>query len=257
MTVETSSPVRRSVLGPSLVAEVQAWTSAIETWPAGSHVWGHYAERTADGGEAICRTENVSACHPGFRDLVQGELGSIAASLLGVETVDFKDKINYKQPGGAGFSPHQDLPAYPGATHVVSLLLAIDECTTDSGCLFMADGVDHLLPTDERGVVEKRVVDHLDWTPVELAPGDVLCIAGLLPHYSEANRSSSPRRVLVASYAPASDGYNRKGYYAARGEGMKEATARDGQFRISTLADFEGVEVRSEGLAAIDGCTHG
>jgi 2-aminoethylphosphonate dioxygenase len=257
MSVDTSSPVRRSVLGPSLVAEVQSWTSEIESWPAGSHVWGHYAERTADGGEAICRTENVSACHAGFRDLVRGDLGSLAASLLGTGVVDFKDKINYKQPGGAGFSPHQDLPAYPGATRVVSLLVAIDECTMDSGCLWMADGVDHLLPTDERGVVEKHIVDHLDWTAVELAPGDVLCIAGLLPHYSEANRSSSPRRVLVASYAPADDGYSREGYYAARGEDMKEATARDGQFRISTLADFEGVEVRSDAPAGGGTCTHG
>jgi ectoine hydroxylase-related dioxygenase (phytanoyl-CoA dioxygenase family) len=126
----------------------------------------------------------------------------------------------------------------------------------DSGCLWMADGVDHLLPTDERGVVQKHVVDHLDWSPVELAPGDVLCIDGLLPHYSEANRSSAPRRVLVASYAPASEGYTREGYYAARDAGMEEATARDGQFRISTLADFDGVEVRSDEQTVNGLCTH-
>jgi 2-aminoethylphosphonate dioxygenase len=227
----SDAPVRRCVVSGSGVSDLQGWAAEVESWPAGSHLWGHYAEQTA-GGEAICRSELAS------------------------EVVDFKDKINYKQPGGAGFSPHQDLPAYPGASSVVSLLVAIDDCTRESGCLWIADGVDHILPTDKRGVVESGVADHLDWTPVELAAGDVLCIAGLLPHYSEANRSSSPRRVLVASYAPENEGYRRDGYYEARRAGIEESTARDGQFRISTLADFEGVEVRSANPAATDHCTH-
>ena len=248
-------PVRRAVVSGRAVEELQAWTSVVESWPAGSHIWGHYAEQTANG-EAICRTENVSACHAGFRDLVRGDLLALAATVIGTDVVDFKDKLNYKQPGGAGFSPHQDLPAYPGATEVISLLVAVDECTTESGCLWIADGVDRLLPTDERGVVRSDVVESLDWSPVELAAGDALCVAGLLPHYSEANRSSSPRRVLVASYAPADQGYTRDLYYEVRGAGMAEATAKDGQFRISTLADFEGVEVRTENAAAVEGCVH-
>ncbi len=131
----------------------------MEAWPAGSHRWGQYAERTATG-DAICRTENVSACHHGFAGLTRGPLAQVAASALGVEVVDFKDKINYKQPGGAGFSPHQDLAAYPGASRVMSVLVALDECTPASGCLWFAPGVDELLPTDDRGVVlrGRRVV---------------------------------------------------------------------------------------------------
>jgi Phytanoyl-CoA dioxygenase (PhyH) len=253
--VTRTLPVRRGVVSGQAVSDLRAWTSDVESWPAGSHIWGHYAEQTANG-EAICRTENVSACHAGFRELVQGDLASLASSVLGSEVVDFKDKLNYKQPGGAGFSPHQDLPAYPGASQVISLLVAIDECTTESGCLWVADGVDEVLPTDARGVVESEVVASLEWTPVELAPGDTVCIAGLLPHYSEANRSSSPRRVLVAGYAPADQGYTRDHYYEARRAGMADATAKDGQFRISTLADFEGVEVRAEAHKSAGECTH-
>ena len=234
---------------------LQAWTTEVEGWPAGSHRWGQYAERTA-AGDAICRTENVSACHDGFAGLAGGPLADVAGAALGVEVVAFKDKINYKQPGGAGFSPHQDLAAYPGASLVMSILVAIDECSTVSGCLWFASGIDELLATDDRGVVVPDVVASLSWSPAELAPGDALCIAGLTPHYSEANKSSAPRRVLVASYAPPQDVYSRERYYAAREQKMDQASARDEQFRISTLADFEGIEVRSDAAGPHGVCWH-
>jgi len=89
----------------------------------------------------------------------------------------------------------------------------------------------------------------------ELAPGDAVLLDGLAPHYSEANRGDSPRRVLVASYAPATEGYSRDHYYSARADSMHRASAEDGRFRISTLADFEGIEVAAEPRAE-DRCTH-
>ncbi len=237
-----ASPIRRSVVAGAELDALRTWTAEVEAWPVGSHRWGQYAERT-ETGDAVCRTENVSACHAGFATLAGGTLAGVARSVLGVEVVCFKDKINYKQPGGAGFSPHQDLAAYPGATEVVSILVAIDECSEASGCVWFATGVDELLDSDDRGVVVPEVVSGLSWSPADLAPGDALCIGGLTPHYSGANTSPVPRRVLVASYAPVADRYDRERYYRARTEEMAQATARDAQFRISTLADFEGVEV--------------
>jgi ectoine hydroxylase-related dioxygenase (phytanoyl-CoA dioxygenase family) len=175
--------------------------------------------------------------------------------LLGEVAVDFKDKINYKQPGGAGFGVHQDRLAYPGANRVMSLLVAIDPCTTESGCLSVAAGVHRVLPVDERGVVIEEVARTLRWHEAELAPGDVVCIDGLAPHSSDTNHTARPRRVLVASYAPASEGYTRERYYSARRDEMTSASARDGRFRISTLADFDGVEVPVEG-SPLAACTH-
>jgi 2-aminoethylphosphonate dioxygenase len=249
-----SSGLRTRVLTAAQADAVASWADAIESWPVGTHVWGQYAEQITDR-VAVCRTENVSACHPGVAALVEGPLREVAAGALGEPAVAFKDKINYKHPGGAGFRPHQDRLAYPGVERVLSILVAIDECTTESGCLWMAVGVDQQLPTDERGVVRDDVVDSLRWAPAELAPGDAVLLDGLAPHYSEANRGDRRRRVLVASYAPAGEHYSRDRYYSARAETMRRASQEDGRFRISTLADFDGVEVAAKG-AASDRCTH-
>jgi hypothetical protein len=237
-----ASPVRAGVLAGGDVDALAGWADAIEKWPVGSHIWGQYAEQIGDR-VVVCRTENVSACHPGVASLVAGRLREIATDALSEPVSAFKDKINYKQPGGAGFRPHQDRRAYPGVERVLSILVAVDECTTESGCLWLAAGVDEILPTDDRGVVRDDVVASLSWEPAELAPGDAVLLTGLAPHYSEANHGCRRRRVLVASYAPTSEGYGRDHYYAARADTMRRASEQDGRFRISTLADFDGVEV--------------
>jgi ectoine hydroxylase-related dioxygenase (phytanoyl-CoA dioxygenase family) len=230
------------------------WADTVESWPVGSHVWGQYAEQITDR-VAVCRTENVSACHPGVAALVEGPFREVATGALGEPASAFKDKINYKHPGGAGFRPHQDRLAYPGVARVLSILVAIDECTTESGCLWLAEGGDEPLSTDDRGVVRDDVAGSLRWEPAELAAGDAVLLDGLAPHYSEPNRGDRRRRVLVASYAPAGEHYTRDHYYSARANTMRRASQDDGRFRISTLADFDGVEVAVENPAS-DRCTH-
>ena len=245
--------IRRGLLDADAVVALQTWALEIEAWPSGSHVWGHYAEQT-ELGPRICRTENVSACHRGVASLVNAVMQGRASEALGEAAVAFKDKLNYKQPGGAGYGVHQDKVAYPGAGRVASILVAIDDCTVESGCLWLAGGVQEVLAVDDRGVVREEVASELEWFPAELAAGDAVVIDGLAPHYSQANGSDAPRRVFIASYAPAREGYDRAHYYGARRDRMQEATAHDGRFRISTLADFEGTEVAAESASEV--CTH-
>ena len=183
-----------------------------------------------------------------------GPLKAGAEAALDEPAVAFKDKLNYKQPGGAGYSTHQDQLAYPGVDRVVSILVAIDDCRVESGCLWLADGVTELLPVDDRGVVREEVASKLTWFPAELAAGDAVLIDGLAPHYSQANDSESSRRVFIASYAPARERYDRARYYGERRDLMQRDTKRDGRFRISTLADFEGAEVATQ--APPEYCTH-
>jgi Phytanoyl-CoA dioxygenase (PhyH) len=245
--------VHAGLLDAAEIDALRSWADEIEAWPSGSHVWGHYAEHTPLGAR-ICRTENVSVCHAGIASLVNSALLACAVAALDEPAVAFKDKLNYKQPGGAGYSTHQDQLAYPGVDRVVSVLVAIDDCRVESGCLWLAAGVSDLLPVDERGVVRAEVASELEWFPAELNAGDAVLIDGLAPHYSQANDSDGSRRVLIASYAPRRERYDRERYYRERGDRMRRDTERDGRFRISTLADFEGTEVAAE--AATDRCTH-
>src|SRR5262245_60197278 len=115
-------PVRTRVLTTAHADILRGWTDAIERGPGGStgwwraapsHVWRQSAEQIEDR-VAVCRTENVSACHPGVAALVEGTLRAVATDTLGEPATPFKDKMNYKHPGGAGFRPHQDRLAYPG-----------------------------------------------------------------------------------------------------------------------------------------------
>src|SRR5205085_4698207 len=128
--VNVTDVVRPALLDRAQLDALRTWTAEVEAWPAGSHRWGHYAEHTANG-PRICRTENVSVCHAGFASLVDGTIRDCASDAAGERVVAFKDKVNYKQPGGAGFSPHQDKVAYPGVGRVMSILMAVDDCSVE------------------------------------------------------------------------------------------------------------------------------
>lgn len=94
----------------------------------------------------------------------------------------YKEKINYKYPGGAGFAAHQDAPAY---LHVKDLpvctcLLAVDAATEASGCLEFATSSAHrsremlAFDKDRIGCVDPAVAEELEWTAAALSPGDAL-----------------------------------------------------------------------------------
>jgi len=58
------------------------------------------------------RVENFCSYHAGFDKLIRGgRLESAVEQLLDAPVVLFKEKINFKMSGGAGFEPHQDQQA--------------------------------------------------------------------------------------------------------------------------------------------------
>ncbi|MDP1792800.1 MAG: hypothetical protein Q8K63_01575, partial [Acidimicrobiales bacterium] len=83
---------------------LQSWVDEVSEWPDGSGDWLHYREQT-DEGPKLCRSENFVPFHEGLRVLLTETLAKEAALLLGEPAVLYKEKINYKLPGGAGYSP--------------------------------------------------------------------------------------------------------------------------------------------------------
>lgn len=230
-------------LDAGALAELRSWVGEVVAWPEGEGGWLHYREQT-DHGAVLCRSENLVPFHAGLRDLLtRGTLVETAGALLGEPAVLYKEKINYKQPGGAGYAPHQDAPAYRFVDVHVSCMVAIDDATLGNGCLEVVSGCHReLLPTDESGCIRADVVASLDWMPVEVRAGQTLWFHSRTPHRSGPNHSTEARRALYPTYNAASEGDLRDAYYRQKLAELAELAAADGHGRVavSLIGDFQG-----------------
>jgi ectoine hydroxylase-related dioxygenase (phytanoyl-CoA dioxygenase family) len=138
-------------------------------------------------------------------------------SLFGEAPVLFEDKVNYKQPkGGSPFPMHQDYPYWRKySPRLISALIYIDEATEANGCLEVARGwhTKGLLPDHAVKVGEMTdshcLSDPIDPTQVVKAPGPpgtMILFSAFTPHASAPNLSDRPRRAIILTYNPASDG---------------------------------------------------
>ncbi|HMQ26340.1 MAG TPA: phytanoyl-CoA dioxygenase family protein, partial [Acidimicrobiales bacterium] len=104
--------VLRGALDEERVAAIAGWVDEVERWATTGGPGLHHFEQT-DTGPAIARSEDLIGHHPGLRALLtEGLLVDLAGQLFGESALLYKEKVNYKQPGGGGFAPHQDAPAY-------------------------------------------------------------------------------------------------------------------------------------------------
>ena len=151
--------------------------------------WLHHRELT-DAGPALCRTENMVPHHGACgRCCARVALVDVAGALLGEPAVLYKDKLNYKLPGGAGYAAHQDAPAYRFVDVHVSCMVAIDDAGEANGCLEVVSGAhDRLWPTDDAGCIRADVVAVDGVGAVPVRAGDALWFHSRTPHRSGPNR---------------------------------------------------------------------
>ena len=220
---------------------VRRWVDEVASWPDDEGPWLHHREHTEHGPQ-LCRSENFTPFHDGLRALLTtGPMLEMASALLGEAAVLYKEKINYKLPGGAGYAPHQDAPAYRFVDTHVSCMVAVDDSLLDNGCLEVVSGHHHeLLPTDDVGCIRPDVVAELTWAPVEVRAGETLWFHSRTPHRSGPNLGASPRRALYPTYNALSEGDLRVAYYEQK---RAELAAGDGG-AVSLIGDFQGQVVR-------------
>ncbi len=209
--------VVRQFFDPAQMATLLRWTEELQHAPErpGQHWVYHEDSLTEPGRRVIQRIENFCPFHPGLDDLVRHEsLQRWTAALMGGPVVLFKDKINFKMPGGPGFKAHQDQQAgwTTYADLFVTALVTIDAATLENGCLEMVAGRhregligEEWNPLDETGLALQAV-------PTQ--PGDVIFFDSYAPHASKPNFTSLPRRLLYLTYNLASAGDHRAPYYA-------------------------------------------
>jgi len=227
------------------VTALRQWVDDVSSWPEGDGGWLHYCEQT-DEGPKLCRTENFIPFHEGLRRLLtSGQMIEVATALLGETAVLYKEKINYKLAGGAGYSPHQDAPAYRFVDVHVSCMVAVDDATTENGCLEVVSGAHaEVLPMDDKGCVRADIADALSWMPAEVKAGETLWFHSRTPHRSGANRSGVPRRALYPTYNARSEGDLRAAYYRQKLEEFASAADDPDRVSVSLIGDFEGRPVR-------------
>lgn len=234
------------VLDADLVERLRDGVDELERWACSAGPGLHHFEQT-EAGPVVARSERFADEHRFLGSFIRGhEIGVVLAELFGEPAVLFKEKVNYKYPGGGGFAPHQDAAAYRFVDHHISVMVPLDEASEASGCLWFAPG--HRggsLPTDARGRIEDAVVETLDWRPVPAHPGDLVFFDSYAPHRSETNRTRRPRRALYLTYNAASRGDFRETYYEDKeAEFAREGeTFGDQRVRISVSDDFLGKPV--------------
>lgn len=221
-------------------AALAGWVDEVAALPDGhSGILQHF--EGTDAGPMLCRSENFVPIHDELRALLcRGALVEVAGALLGEPAVLYKEKINYKLAGGAGFSPHQDAPAYPLIQVHVSAMVAVDDADEANGGLEVVSGrYGEVLPLDERGCIDASVADALEWTSVPVCAGQTLWFHSRTPHRSGPNHSGRPRRALYPTYNAASEGDLRSAYYDAKRAAFTPAPVGD-RARVSLINDFEG-----------------
>jgi Phytanoyl-CoA dioxygenase (PhyH) len=227
------------------VGRLRGWVDEIAAWPVHGGAWMHHHELTDDGPK-LCRSENLIPFHDGVRELLTaGRLLDVASALIGSEAVLYKEKVNYKLPGGAGYAPHQDAPAYPFIDAHVSCMVAIDDATAENGCLEVVSARhEEVLAMDETGCIAAEVVEELQWDLVPVSAGQTLWFHSRTPHRSGANRSATARRALYPTYNALVEGDLRTEYYRRKLDEFAEGSGAAGRVRVSLIGDFQGRPVR-------------
>ena len=246
-------------LAPGMLSK---WCDEIASWPKTTDKWiTHYEEynKSIDDvsdqqlqqlDKMLCRCENFVNYHNGMNDLAQRLVLNIVSQLFNEPAKLFKEKINFKLPGGAGFLAHQDSPAYIGlAKDHISVMVAVDAATEENGCLQVCKGrwkaADDdrahneavYVPLTSEGVIVQDVEATMSFDHITCCPGDVLLFSGYLPHRSFNNLSPTSRRAVFLTYNPSSQGDHHSAYYHAK---LSRAHGFDSNKTLSFVKDFRG-----------------
>jgi hypothetical protein len=196
---------------------VDRWSDELLAFPEvpGRH-WVYW-EKSLKNPERkiVSRIENIVPFHAGFRELA-AVLKGLCDQVFGEPAVLFKEKINFKMPGGDGFKPHQDSQAGWGryASRFCSVLVSIDDATMENGCLQIAGGHHNGTRHSEWAPLTDADMVGMTFVPCPTKRGDIILFDSYTPHASEPNMTDQVRRIYFATYNRLSEGDHLVAYYA-------------------------------------------
>ncbi|KAI8881295.1 PhyH-domain-containing protein [Backusella circina FSU 941] len=202
------------------------YCNELQNWGKEKGKWMQYYEvNTVTGENILCRTENFTPYHDGMNSYVKSpRLLEVLKTLHGEEYILFKEKINYKLPGGGGFPAHQDAPAFVqfGQSSHMTVMFTIDTTTKENGCLEVVPGSHKndyekgILPQEQDGSIALDWCKKENWIPVHCKPGSVLIFGAYLAHRSGDNVTEKARKAVYLTYNASAEGDFRDHYYAEK-----------------------------------------
>jgi len=203
----------------------------------------HHERSKVDGAVRICRVENFCKHHNAWGEIAMGVVQDVVSQAFRAPSVLFKDKINFKGPGGGGFLAHQDATAYATdalAQRHISVRVAIDHADEHNGPLEVPSrpGLHTRgIFANRQGVLEPTVEEELGpWKQVLVSPGDIVLFDSYLPHRSWTNTSDRWRRSAYLTYNKAAEGDFHAAYYRKKLQAFSDGSAGT----ISINDDFGG-----------------
>jgi phytanoyl-CoA hydroxylase len=175
----------------------------------------HLRKEESFGMERVIRKlEPISDLSPIFTEFASSPaIVESVGEILGGPVELFEDKLNLKLPGGSPYPWHQDWVCCWRAhtDELVTCFIYLDDADEINGCLHVIPG-SHLgkpmLPFKEgsRFEIDPAHIDVARSVPVPLKAGEMIYFDPYLLHFSDLNRSQSPRRAIIYTYNPASLG---------------------------------------------------
>ncbi len=225
------------------ISEISGWIDELLARPEvpGTHWVYHQPSLLDPGRRLVQRIENFCPHHAGLDTLARrSRLHRATEQVLDGPVFLFKEKINFKEPGGAGFELHQDQQAGWSryAPLFVTVMVCIDPATIENGCLEMADGLPRLdrLIADEWRPVNDTEAAEFAMSPIPTQPGDVAFFDSFIPHASKANLSADQRRLLFFTYNNQIHGDRRDHYHtdkrASFPPDIERASGAEYKFRV-------------------------
>ncbi len=199
------------------IKSITKWTNEVLAMPeeTGRHWVYHEKSLKERDVELVNRIENITSFHSGFEEVTKS-LHQSVGQLFGEEAILFKEKINFKMPGGDGFKPHQDSQAGWNvyADFFISILVSIDATTTENGCLQICRGKHKLGIFESWKPLSDSDIADMEFVDILTNPGDIVLFDCFTPHQSAPNLSNKTRRIYYATYNRKSAGDHQARYYA-------------------------------------------
>lgn len=215
--------VLKNFFDAAAVTRMSGWLDALQDKDPEDEGDAKYYETSSITGETVLvRVEHVLGDHnPGIEDLLQPPaLIDGLTQLFGEPPVLFKEKVNYKIPGGRADKLHQDQAAGWSiyTDYFITMAIAVDRNTKENAALTFksAGGHKHELITPEWQPISQADPPYEpaeDYSLIEAGPGDVVLFDSYVPHGSPPNTSSQSRRNIYLTFNRQSDGDMRARYY--------------------------------------------